>query len=82
MAGRAIEYLEQLEHRMKFDIITFGSASKDITIRPKNLTVLRYKRKFAKDQGFVLPVGSKIDVNEIQFNTGGVSWYQKTLFRF
>ena len=56
---------------MKFDIITFGSASKDITIRPKNLTVLRYKRKFAKDQGFVLPVGSKIDVNEIQFNTGG-----------
>jgi len=54
-----------------FDIITFGSASKDITLKPKNLTVLKYKKEFTLGKGLCLPIGSKIDVEEITFNSGG-----------
>ena len=56
-----------------FDIITFGSATRDILVRPKNLTLLKYNAGSANGKGvcFPLPLGSKIDIDDIQFNTGG-----------
>ncbi|MSU54209.1 MAG: carbohydrate kinase family protein, partial [Candidatus Staskawiczbacteria bacterium] len=53
-----------------FDIITFGSATQDILLKPKHLTVLNYKKEVsAKEVCF--PMGSKIDIEDMQFNTGG-----------
>lgn len=54
-----------------FDIITFGSATQDILVKARKLTVLKYKKEFASDQNFVFPVGSKVDVDDINFSTGG-----------
>lgn len=54
-----------------FDIITFGSATKDILLRPKNLTVLKYGKSSGSGQDVCFPLGSKIDVDDIKFNTGG-----------
>lgn len=54
-----------------FDIITFGSATQDIMIKPRKLTVLKYDKNFSSGQGVCFPMGSKIDVEEIIFNTGG-----------
>ncbi|OGZ64751.1 MAG: hypothetical protein A3A98_02050 [Candidatus Staskawiczbacteria bacterium RIFCSPLOWO2_01_FULL_40_39] len=54
-----------------YDIITFGSAAKDIFVKPKKLTVLKYDKDFSTNEGICFPLGSKIDVEEIQFNTGG-----------
>ena len=53
-----------------FDIITFGSATKDIVVKPKNLTSLKYTKASAS-QEVCFPFGSKIDIEEIHFNTGG-----------
>ena len=53
-----------------FDIITFGSATKDIAVKPKNTTVLPNDKK-SLNQEMCFPLGSKIDIEEIQFNTGG-----------
>ncbi len=54
-----------------FDIITFGSATKDILVRPKNLTVLKYGKSSGSGADVCLPLGSKIDVDSIEFHTGG-----------
>ena len=54
-----------------FDIITFGSASEDIVVKPKNLTVLKYEKDSVENDGVCFPLGSKIDVEQIMFNTGG-----------
>jgi len=54
-----------------FDIITFGSATKDILVKPKNLTVLKYEKDFSTGKGVCFPMGSKIDIDDIKFNTGG-----------
>ena len=54
-----------------FDIITFGSATQDIVIKPSQLTVLKYKKNSTLGQGVCFPLGSKIDIEEIRFNTGG-----------
>lgn len=53
-----------------FDVITFGSATKDIMVKPRNLTVLKYDRDATKEE-ISFPLGSKIDVDQIEFNTGG-----------
>ncbi len=53
-----------------YDIITFGSATKDIVVKPKNLTSLKYE-KVASHSEVCFPFGSKIDIEEIAFNTGG-----------
>lgn len=53
-----------------FDIITFGSASQDILVKPKHLTLLKYG-KSSQQQEVCFPFGSKIDVDDIQFNSGG-----------
>lgn len=54
-----------------FDIITFGSATEDILIKPKKLTVLKYNKDFKTGQGVCFPLGSKIDVEDMQFTSGG-----------
>ena len=54
-----------------YDIITFGSATQDITVNPKKLTVLKYNKDFKTGEGICFPLGSKIDVQDITFTTGG-----------
>jgi ribokinase len=53
-----------------FDIITFGSATEDIMVRPKKLSVLKYDKE-ALNQQVCFPMGSKIEVDQMQFNSGG-----------
>ena len=53
-----------------FDIITFGSATQDLIVRPKKLTSLKYE-KDASGGEVCLPLGSKIDLEEILFLSGG-----------
>lgn len=52
-----------------FDIITFGSATEDIVIKPKQLTNLKYCK--TSDEGVCFPFGSKVDVDQMMFNSGG-----------
>lgn len=65
-----------------FDIITFGSATQDILVKPRKLTVLKYDKKEAprpegpgsrsqSDIEICFPMGSKIDVEDIKFYSGG-----------
>lgn len=54
-----------------FDIITFGSATQDIMIKPRKLTVLKYEKDSVSGRGVCFPLGSKIEVDEIRFNSGG-----------
>ena len=54
-----------------FDIITFGSATQDIIVKPKKLTVLKYGGDFSNSQGLCFPLGSKVEVEDIKFNSGG-----------
>ena len=62
-----------------FDIITFGSATQDILLKPKHLTMLKYAKQnepaSAEGSGVTrevcFPMGSKIDIEDMQFNTGG-----------
>ncbi|MFA5355670.1 MAG: carbohydrate kinase family protein [Candidatus Paceibacterota bacterium] len=55
---------------MKFDIITFGSATRDIFLRSDDFLVVGQK-KFVTGKGLCLSLGSKIDIDEIHFLTGG-----------
>ena len=55
---------------MKYDIITFGSATRDIFLRPDDLRVIKDK-KFIAGRGLCFPLGSKIDVEDIFFSIGG-----------
>ncbi len=54
-----------------FDIITFGSATQDIMVEPKKLTVLKYSKNFTSGKEVCFPLGGKIDIDQIVFNTGG-----------
>ncbi|MEK7663839.1 MAG: carbohydrate kinase family protein [Patescibacteria group bacterium] len=54
-----------------YDIITFGSATRDIVIKPRKLTSLKYNKDSSSEKEVCFPVGSKIDVEDIQFYTGG-----------
>lgn len=54
-----------------FDIITFGSAARDIIVKPKKLTSLKYDNASLNQKEVCFPLGSKIDVDEIYFNSGG-----------
>ncbi len=53
-----------------FDIITFGSATWDIFLRPKGFKIIRNKG-FISEKGICFNLGSKIDVKDIEFNSGG-----------
>ncbi|MBI3337509.1 MAG: carbohydrate kinase family protein [Candidatus Staskawiczbacteria bacterium] len=54
-----------------FDIITFGSATQDIIVRPKKLTVLKYNKYSSLKEEVCFPVGSKIEVEDMKFYSGG-----------
>lgn len=53
-----------------YDIITFGSAVRDLFVRSKDFKTLRSK-KFITGQGLCFNLGSKIRVDDIFFSTGG-----------
>ncbi|MBP9822535.1 MAG: carbohydrate kinase family protein [Candidatus Pacebacteria bacterium] len=55
---------------MKFDIITIGSASRDVFLNSPEFKVAS-NSEYATGQAMVLPFGSKIEVNKIVFTTGG-----------
>ena len=54
-----------------YDIITFGSAAQDIHIKSKSFKILDDQKDFTTGQGICLPFGSKIDIEDIIFATGG-----------
>jgi len=54
-----------------YDIITFGSAAQDIHIKSKSFKILKDQKDFSTGSGICLPFGSKIDVEDIIFTTGG-----------
>jgi len=53
-----------------FDIITFGSASRDLFLKSKNFKTLR-SNKFVTGQGICFNLGSKIYLDDLFFATGG-----------
>lgn len=53
-----------------FDIITFGSATRDVFIKSKKFKVLKDKR-FITGKGLCFNLGSKIYLDDIFFATGG-----------
>lgn len=54
-----------------FDIITFGSATRDINLKSKAFKVLKDSKDFVTGEGLCLALGSKIDVEDIKFTSGG-----------
>ena len=54
----------------KYDVITFGSASKDIFLRAKEFTVGDFKKDQIEKE-ILLPFGHKIEIKEIHFFSGG-----------
>jgi len=53
-----------------FDIITFGSATQDIFLQPGSFKIIQEK-KFITGKGLCLSLGSKIQVKDIYFSSGG-----------
>jgi len=56
---------------MSYDIITFGSAAQDIHLKSKAFKILKDEKDFATGEGICLPFGSKIDIEDIIFTSGG-----------
>jgi len=56
---------------MSYDIITFGSAAQDVHLKSKAFTVLKDNKDFITGEGICMPLGSKIDVEDIFFTSGG-----------
>jgi len=54
-----------------YDIITFGSAAQDIHLKSAAFKILNNEKDFATGKGICLPFGSKIDVEDIVFSSGG-----------
>ncbi len=52
------------------DIITFGSATLDIFVRDKEFSFKKDKRLFT-EKGVFFPLGTKIDIDELYFSSGG-----------
>ncbi len=57
---------------MKFDVITIGSASRDVLINASDFRVVT-DGQFKTGQAMCLPLGSKLEVKKIVFATGGGS---------
>lgn len=62
-----------------YDIVTFGSATRDIIIQPKKVTGLKYEKHEGIGQ-ICLPMGSKIDVEQFHFTSGGGGTNAATTF--
>jgi sugar/nucleoside kinase (ribokinase family) len=54
-----------------YDVITFGSAAQDIHLKSKAFKILKDDKDFTTGQGICLPFGSKIDIEDIIFLSGG-----------
>lgn len=54
-----------------YDIITFGSAAQDINIKSRAFKVFKDEKDFATGEGICLALGSKIEVEDISFTSGG-----------
>lgn len=54
-----------------YDVITFGSAARDINLKSKAFKVLKNDKDFVTGEGICLALGSKIDVQDIKFTSGG-----------
>ncbi len=54
-----------------YDVITFGSAAQDIHLKSKAFKILNDNKDFETGQGICLPFGSKIDIEDIVFASGG-----------
>ena len=65
-----------------FDIITFGSATQDIIVKPRNITLLKYDKNFPSGKEICFPVGSKIDVEDVCFYSGGGGTNTAATFSF
>jgi sugar/nucleoside kinase (ribokinase family) len=55
---------------MRYDIITFGSATRDIFLRAKQFLIGDFKIDHIKKE-ILLPYGLKINIEEIHFHSGG-----------
>jgi len=55
---------------MKYDIITFGSGSRDIFLRAKQFSIGDFKPDLIKKE-ILLPFGYKINIENIHFYSGG-----------
>jgi ribokinase len=54
-----------------YDIITFGSAAQDIHLKSKAFTVIKDNKDFMTGTGICLNLGSKVEIEDIIFTTGG-----------
>lgn len=54
-----------------FDIITFGSATRDLYVKSGGFSVIKDDKLFSTGEGVCLPLGSKMNVEEIRYASGG-----------
>jgi ribokinase len=54
-----------------YDIITFGSAAQDIGLKSKDFKIFGDNKEFATGQGICFTLGSKINIQDISFTSGG-----------
>ncbi|MEK7183602.1 MAG: carbohydrate kinase family protein [Patescibacteria group bacterium] len=62
-----------------FDVITIGAATRDVFLVSKEFQIINSPR-FAGGQGECVALGSKIDVDELVFSTGGGATNAATTF--
>lgn len=53
-----------------YDVVTFGSASWDVFMKSKDILVAKNK-KFVSGEGICFNLGSKVDIENIYFSSGG-----------
>lgn len=53
-----------------FDVITIGSATRDVFVRTKEMRIIRGK-EFATGEGLCFSLGSKVNLDELHFAVGG-----------
>lgn len=54
-----------------FDIVTFGSGTRDILIKPEKFKVLKNKKDFVTGKSICFNLGSKVDIRELRLTSGG-----------
>ncbi len=63
-----------------FDIITFGSATQDILVNLKDLKIIDSKDDFVTGRGICFNLGSKVDIEQMFFYSGGGGTNTATTF--
>lgn len=62
-----------------FDVITIGSASRDVFVKSKDFKILE-SLKFRAGKALAMPLGSKLTIDEISFQVGGGAVNTATTF--